>query len=166
MSTLAQLLFQTWAGPPITLTIGLCRADSMESTFSMTTTTLTLMEMWVLFLFIFIRQNVLRCMRHYLQAAVYAETWGDNYNVNLNDFAYKASSVRWEKKRNNYNCEWCPHRNSLGWQVLLTDTSTTPSTHISMNTTKGQSNISTRMLLTHKWTILEGIFWLTTLSFA
>lgn len=29
-----------------------------------------------------------------LQAAVYAETWGDNYNVNLNDFAYKASSVR------------------------------------------------------------------------
>jgi len=27
-------------------------------------------------------------------AAVYAETWGDNYNVNLNDFAYKASSVR------------------------------------------------------------------------
>merc|ERR1712110_1167402 len=27
-------------------------------------------------------------------AAVYAETWGDNYNANLNDFAYKASSVR------------------------------------------------------------------------
>jgi len=28
------------------------------------------------------------------KAAVYAETWGDNYNVNLNDFANKASSVR------------------------------------------------------------------------
>merc|ERR1712018_285764 len=27
-------------------------------------------------------------------AAVYAETWGDNYNANLNDFAYKATSVR------------------------------------------------------------------------
>ena len=49
------------------------------------------MEMLVLFLYIFIRQNLLR---HYFQAAVYAETWGDNYNVNLNDFAYKASSVR------------------------------------------------------------------------
>ena len=29
------------------------------------------------------------------QAPVYAETWGENYKVNMNDFAYKASSVRW-----------------------------------------------------------------------
>ena len=69
------------------------------------------------------------------------------------------------KKPYNYNCE-SHHRNSLGWQVLLTGTSMTPSTRISMNTTKGQSNISTRMLPSHKWTILEGIFWLTTSSFA
>ena len=33
-------------------------------------------------------------MLFFVQAAVYAETWGDNYRVNLNDFAYKASSVR------------------------------------------------------------------------